>query len=120
MIDDEEKTFVDLLESLDAGRLSDDLTQQLTELLAKLRGRAEIARSAKGELTLKLKFVATENGRLQIDADISVKQPKPPKSSDVRWITSDGSLAGADPRQAKLPLKTPAANDAPLKTPGRN
>lgn len=115
-----EQRFSNFIEEHDAGRLNDDLSTTMEELLNRLQKRAGISGTAKGEITLKLAFAVGENGRTEIEATTTVKQPGPPKSSDTKWVTSDGELVGNDPRQQKLNLKTPAANDAPLKTPGRN
>lgn len=115
-----EQRFSNFIEEHDAGRLNDDLSTTMEELLNRLQKRAGISGTAKGEITLKLTFAVGENGRTEIEATTTVKQPGPPKSSDTKWVTSDGELVGNDPRQQKLNLKTPAANDASLKIPGRN
>lgn len=121
MEEETSKTFAELIADLDAGKFNGDLTDSLRELVSRLRGRAEMSGTAKGEIGIKIKFVCGENGRLEIETDTSIKQPGPPKSSDTKWVTAEGSLVGSDPRQQKLPLKTPSsARDTGLKTPGKN
>lgn len=121
MDEETDKTFAGLVADLDAGKFDADLTESLRELVSRLRGRAELNGTAKGEIAVKIKFVCGDNGRIEIETDTTIKQPGPPKSSDTKWVTPDGSLVGSDPRQQKLPLKTPSsARDTALKTPGKN
>lgn len=65
-----------------------------------------------GKLTLKIDVKPSTAGTLAVKADVAITKPKglPPES--LLWPTPDGNLMAEDPRQAKLELKTVAAEPA--------
>ncbi len=99
-------TFDQLIFEHDSGSLNHGLTRKMRELMEALNEHARDTGKAKGEITLKLKFEATNNGRVEIKSETNVKAPGLPRTQETRWINDDGSLAAEDPRQAKLPLTT--------------
>lgn len=100
-------TFDELIQELDSGSANTELSAELRELNKQLRLRAEQVGAAKGEITLKLKFKAVNTGRVDIAYEASIKRPGPRKVEETRWIGDKGQLAVSDPRQEKLPLRTP-------------
>jgi len=113
-------TFDELIAQIDSGQFNSDLTHELRELTVALNARAQEGGAAKGALTIKLAFVAANNGRVEIAAEATAKRPGPRKTTETRWIGKRGELAASDPRQDPLPLRTagaPANDDAPLRTP---
>jgi 2-phospho-L-lactate transferase/gluconeogenesis factor (CofD/UPF0052 family) len=101
------ETFDELIAGLDSGAANLELSKAVRDLVQRLEKRAEQTGTAKGEITLKLKFAAVSNGRVEIKQETTVKQPGLPTVHEVRWIGSGGSLVAADPRQAALDLKVP-------------
>lgn len=102
-----------LIQQLEDGQLVDDLGTKLQELNTKLARQAAARGKAKGELILKLKLSADEGGTVQIDGEITMKEPKPARQRTVLWLAKGDVLATENPRQVKLPLKeVPAARAA--------
>ncbi len=103
-------TFDELIAEIDSGSLNSNLTQEMRGLTECMNARAQDSGGAKGEITLKLKFSAEPNGRVEIAADVKITRPGPPGVTETRWIGDKGALVQADPRQTALPLRTPARN----------
>jgi hypothetical protein len=99
------KSYGLLLQNLEDGQLLNDLTDKLVELNGKLAKQSAAVGKAKGELTLKIKLASDQGGTVQIDAEITMKEPKPPRARSVLWMAKDNNLANENPRQTKLPLR---------------
>lgn len=99
------QTFDELVIEHDVGSLNTGLTRKMRELMKAIHEQAATNGKAKGEITLKFRFEATNNGRVDITSETSVKAPGLPKTRETRWIDDKGSLVAEDPRQARLPLK---------------
>jgi hypothetical protein len=88
---------------LDGGEVARLLGVEITDVLATLKdltqGRPKA--KAKGEVTLKLKFVV-EGSTLTVDQDISSKRPKMPTASSLYWVTDDGSISTEHPQQSDM------------------
>lgn len=110
-------TFDELITEMDSGQVNSDVTREMRDLVASLNQRAQRGGSAKGEITVKFKFAAANNGRVEVKCETTVKRPGPPKAEETRWIGDGGELLASDPRQSTLPLKVAGANDATIKTP---
>lgn len=100
-------TFDELITETDSGALNQEATRLLRDLVDRLNEHAQQNSKAKGELTLKVKFEATANGRVEITSDVTGKFPAPPRARETRWIGPKGTLLASDPRQEALPLRTP-------------
>lgn len=108
--------FLDeLIAEMDSGSVNSEGSGVLRDLMAKLNEHAQRNQKAKGEFTLKLAFLATANGRVEITSEIKAKAPAPPRTSETRWLGERGSLLAADPRQETLPLKAPPARPTQLR-----
>lgn len=101
------QTFDELIANLDSGGANLELSREMREMNEKLVKRAAEVGKAHGEITVKLKFDATSNGRVEISYAAEIKRPGPPKVEETRWIGDKGELHVADPRQEKLPLRVP-------------
>jgi hypothetical protein len=99
------RSFGALMQSLEDGQLHADLSDKLHELNGKLVRHAESTGKAKGELVLKLKFNADNGGTVEIDCDLTIKEPKPARSRSVMWLTKESHLSAENPKQTKLPLR---------------
>ena len=105
MSDTSIRTFGQLVQSLEDGQLVADLGDKLQDLNGKIARSAESIGKAKGELTLKIKLNAEIGGTVQIDSEITVKEPKMPRARSVMWLNKDNNLSAENPKQTKLPLR---------------
>lgn len=60
--------------------------------------------SAKGELTLKLKYAVEANGTVDVNYDITIKGPKRKLGRSVFFLTPGANLTVENPRQLGLGL----------------
>lgn len=100
-------TFDELIAELDSGSVNSALSTEVRELTKALTDRAANDGTARGELVLKLRFAAANNGRVVITADTKVTRPGPPRALETRWCGPKGELLAQDPRQIGLPLRVP-------------
>lgn len=102
------KAFAVFLQELRDGRVHADLSQQLEELLAKVKETGK-----GGELTFKLKVKpATRGGdvdKVTISDQITLTLPKPERGEDFFWLTEDNDLTRNHPKQASLELRDASA-----------
>lgn len=91
-----------LIEGIDSGSLDSDLSRHMRSLIDNLRDRALESGKAKGEILLKLKFSTEGGGRVEIEAEASIKTPGPRKVKEVQWIGKSGELVTSDPRQEPM------------------
>jgi hypothetical protein len=99
--------FDELIAEIDGGMMNTELSREMRGMVNALEERCRTHGKAKGEITVKLKFSAVGNGRVEIECDASLKRPGVPKAKETRWIADGGALAVGDPRQNILPLRTP-------------
>ncbi|HWH83201.1 MAG TPA: hypothetical protein VNU71_13300 [Burkholderiaceae bacterium] len=91
------RTFSQTVEALRFGTLSDELTKQLRDLVAKC---SESGRS--GALTLTLQLKPGKGGQIEVFDDLKVKLPKEERGSSLMFATVDNNLQREDPRQLQL------------------
>lgn len=99
-----------LIAELNHGAFSDELDQELSDDLERLRATA-IATSGKikGELIVKLKIQVTSAGLITIDPDVKSNLPKPIREQDSFHLTKNGALSRKNSKQQELPLREVAA-----------
>lgn len=87
--------------------LLDVAGEKLSEVIA-----AIVATNKAGSLTLKIDIKPSTAGALAVKGTVAIRKPTglPPES--LLWPTPEGNLMVDDPRQAKLELKTVAAEPA--------
>lgn len=98
------KAFSIFLQDLRDGRAHAELSNQLAELLAKVKETGK-----GGELILKIKIrPATRGGdvdKVTICDAITVNLPKPERGEDFFWLTDDNDLSRNHPKQGNLELR---------------
>lgn len=88
----------ELIESLDGGRVGEQLGEVITELI-----EAVEIHGSPGEVTLKLKVDKKAN-RATVTPAITFKIPREPLAETQLWF-ADGELRRENPRQVNLPLR---------------
>jgi hypothetical protein len=85
---------------LENGDLANDLSNEISHVLEKLRDAAGPKGKAKGSVSLKLTF-AVEGVSTEIDADIASKVPKLTRARSFFFVTDDG-LSTEHPKQMQM------------------
>jgi len=102
----EPKGFGLFLTQLEDGRLQSDATTRLAELCTELSRQADATGGkVKGSFTLKIKMTAERGGVVDIDSDIVIVKPKPPRLRSVMWLNARGALSNENPKQMHLGLR---------------
>lgn len=92
-----------VLASLEDGVLKTDLSNELANTLETLNNLSENSPKSriKGSFILKLDIMV-EAGVATLQASISTKLPKLPRSRSIRWVGDNGTLSTEHPNQANL------------------
>lgn len=91
-----------LLDQLEDGQLSYELTQELQELASKIREVAQAnGGKAKGELTLKLNL-SLEGDAFHIGSSFKAKAPELPRRRSIMWQDESGNFSRFPPRQTQM------------------
>lgn len=112
-LEESSRSFSVLLPMLEEGTLNSELTEEVRNLVAKLRDhRTNTGRIAKGKVTLTIDFALGSDGTFDVTGDFTVKSPKPVRSRTVLWATEGNNLVPQNPAQPELPgvrkVSTPA------------
>ena len=91
------RPFTDTLVALRWGTLHDELTDELNKLVQVCGDTGKT-----GELTLKLKLKPGSGGQIEVVDDLTVKSPKPTKTTSIMFATVENNLTREDPRQQSL------------------
>lgn len=95
--------FPDMLEMLDGGDASAELTSVFDELKGEMLERVRATgSSAKATMTLKLALECDAKGRLTIAYDIDTKRPKAVRAESTYWIDDNLGLAMQPPRNTPI------------------
>lgn len=91
------RTFTDTLHSLRFGKLADECTSKLRELVAACdtTGRG-------GALTLTIALKPGKGGQIEVFDDIKLKLPKEERGSSLMFSTPEFGLQRNDPRQQEI------------------
>ncbi|TWD58141.1 hypothetical protein FB480_101896 [Agrobacterium vitis] len=92
-----------LIGSLEQGQLHKDLAEHIKDTIVKLQdltGDSAKAK-AKGSVTLKLDL-SVQDGRIEFDATVTTKTPKPPRRSTVFFLTDEAEISTEHPRQRDM------------------
>ena len=90
------RSFQDVLTDLDEGKVHEQLTAQLPDLVKRVMETGKA-----GTITLTLR-VKKENRMAVVNADVKVKLPAPATDSTLFYATEDGVLRRDDPKQPVL------------------
>lgn len=91
------RTFVQTLDTLRAGELTDELNVTLRELVKAVDESEKV-----GSITITLKLKPTKSGAIEIYDDIKCKMPQADKTSTMMFPTVEGNLQRNDPAQGEL------------------
>lgn len=104
------RPFADVVRELAAGKVYEDLTTQLGEVVTAVLETGKV-----GELSLKLSIKPNGEGSVRVLSDVKQKVPTPVVGETLFFATSSGSLIRNDPRQSELPLREVKQEAAALK-----
>lgn len=92
------RSFVQYLMDIGGGRLVNELTQQMRDLINGVRDTQK-----SGSLTLTLKVVPTRApGMFEVLDTVTLKEPKMPAGASVFFSDEEGYLYRRDPQQPEL------------------
>jgi hypothetical protein len=98
------KAFAVTLQELRDGRVHAELSQQFSDLVAKVKETGK-----GGELTLKIKVKPATRGadvdKITISDAVSITLPKPERGEDIFYLTEENELTRNHPRQQGLDLR---------------
>jgi hypothetical protein len=94
------KSISAVLDEVENGQFTADLTEKLYELI---QAAQETRKSAK--IAIKLEFKPTGKGMITTIASYDVKKPEHDRPGTSFFIGKDGSLQRKDPNQPDLPLR---------------
>jgi len=95
-------TFGHLISMAEDGRLHDDLSRQLNELISTLADHNRANRGkANGSLALTLKFSLDENN-VEMKAEVKVTEPKQERTRTFMWAGPTKRLTGRNPNQRDM------------------
>lgn len=96
------RSFSQVLNGLEHGKLADDLHRQLTEIIAALNDDKQAhGGNPTATLALTLRFDLKDN-RLEIAPKVEVKLPKDKRISTVFWVSHDNQIIRSDPAQPDM------------------
>lgn len=97
------RSFVHFLADLADGHANRELSADLRKLSVELNDLAlSLGATVKGELSVKLIFKAEKTGVVTVTCESNLKLPKRPTPGGVMWLTTDGHLTAANPKQLSL------------------
>jgi len=93
-----------VLAEIDNGGTASELAHELTELV-----QAAAMTGKKGKLTLEIQVKPTGAGKMEIEAEVKPKAPKPTKHSTTFFSNERFELQRSDPNQKELQFSPAAA-----------
>ena len=95
-------TFTHFIQVQEDGALHNELSKALQEINARCNQHLmDFGGKPKGKLTITIDFTL-EKGVFVIEADHTVKLPKPPRSRSYLWSTADHFFTPANPKQMQM------------------
>ena len=98
------RSFARFIEFACSGAVHADASQELHEMLGKLRARAQRNNGAKGSITLTINIALDDADQAQLTYSVKSKVPEPSRRKGAAWLTRGGNLTPDNPRQRSLPL----------------
>lgn len=96
------KTFGQLVETLDGGKLGPDVNDALIDLTATLQNHVlDYGGKPAGTITVKLGMKLVD-GVMEIVPTLTVKKPEIPRGKALRWATPGNLLTPVNPDQASM------------------
>lgn len=104
---DEARTFGILIAGLEDGQLNQDLTQAVSDIVARLHDtERDQGGSPSGTLTLKL-AMKLDGGVIEIKGSFTAAMPKEVRPKSVYWATPNNNLTRRNPKQREFPFAGP-------------
>lgn len=101
---DEARTFSLLIAGLEDGQLNSDLTDQISEIVARLHDtERDQGGSPSGILTVKIGF-KLDGGVIEIKGAYTTAMPKEVRPKSVYWATPNNNLTRRNPKQREFPF----------------
>lgn len=101
---DEARTFSILVAGLEDGQLNQDLTDAVSEIVARLHDtERDQGGSPAGTLTLKL-GMKLDGGVIEIKGAFTTAMPKEIRPKSVYWATPNNNLTRRNPKQREFPF----------------
>jgi hypothetical protein len=93
------RPFVEELADLEGGRLIEDLTAGMSDLIAQV-----MAVRKGGTLTLKIGILPNGETSVEVRGKIDINAPEPARESTIMFVDPEGGLRRDNPRQLRLPI----------------
>jgi hypothetical protein len=107
------RPFVEVLAEIEGGSLLIDIEEGLTNVIAAVQD----VRKA-GMVQLQLQLVPTGKGTVTMHANLTLKEPKHPRTSTTFFVDDRFQCYRDDPRQEKMDLREPETPaEAPKEVP---
>lgn len=95
-----------ILGVLDNGQYLPQVLDASDKLIAEISDFSQAyGTKASGSLTLTIKYSTDRFGQVEVEAQHSVKEPKPPKSKATVWRSDNGGLTIANPNQRSMEIR---------------
>ncbi len=98
------RTFGVFLGDIEDGRLHNDLTDALRDLVAQMHEAQGRTGKSSGSLAITLAF-KLEDGIIEVVADYKAKAPKLARGRSIFWATPENNLTKRNPAQPDLPFR---------------
>ena len=106
------RNFGQLIAEHEEGRFHQHASDAMHDMLVKTEEAAGLrGGTAKCKMTVTFEF-SMDGGIVEATAEITTKVPKLKRGKSVFWLTPEGHLSRANPRQPELPLRDVAAASA--------
>lgn len=97
------RTFASFLALVEDGRLADELTSELEDLVAEMQDSAGGNTPTKGKITIALNLgFDPKSGMFEVSGDFKVVKPKTPRGRSIFWATAENLLTRFNPRQQDM------------------
>lgn len=101
--DTQHRNFSQALAAMENGDLNKQLTKESKEVLAELFGQVGNGqKTVKGSMTVTFNFTVSDDGMVDIVADLKSKTPKVPRRRSVMFTDADGNMHIRNPAQADM------------------
>ncbi|GAB5502730.1 hypothetical protein [Pyruvatibacter sp.] len=101
--DTQHRNFSQAIAAMENGDLNKELTAKSKEVLAELFSQVGNGqKTVKGNMTVVFNFVVSDDGMVDIVADVKSKTPKLPRRRSVMFTDADGNMHVRNPAQTDM------------------
>lgn len=94
------RPFLDVLRELEKGRLADELSEKLPQVVAAVK---DTGKPGALTLTIRVKPYNKDDDILIVDSTVTAKVPQPDRKPSLMYADGDANLVRSDPNQPMLP-----------------